>query len=70
MAPFPSFIWGMIFTACAVYLVQYAAIHKRRCASFPLSKEFFVGATSLVLQQQLSQFLHVLHMQHTSSRPL
>jgi len=33
---------------------------------FPLYKNFFVGATSLVLQQQLSQFIHVLHMQPSS----
>jgi len=33
---------------------------------FSLSKGFFVGATSLVLQQQLPQILHVLHTQPCS----
>ena len=29
------------------------------CAYFPFPRVYFVGATSLVLQQQLSPFLHV-----------
>jgi hypothetical protein len=40
--------------------------HKQRCAFFPFQGFIFVGATSLVLQQQLSQFLHILHTQPSS----
>jgi hypothetical protein len=41
-----------------------AAMSQTALCLFSLSKGFFVGATSLVLQQQLPQFLlHVLHMQ-------
>ena len=32
----------------------------------PVARFFFVDATSLVLQQQLSQIVHVLHMQPSS----
>ena len=39
--------------------------HKQRCAFFPFPR-FFLGAISLVLQQQLSPILHVLYTQPSS----
>jgi len=44
---------------CFYWFISVLQCHKRRCALFPF-QGFFVGATSLVLQQQVSQILQFL----------
>jgi len=53
--------WQML-DCLLILLIQCCNVTNSIVPFFP-SKIFFVGATSLVLQQQLSQFLHVLHSQ-------
>ena len=52
---------------CLIVYWYYPVLqcHKQRCAFFPF-QDFFVGATSLVLLQQWSHFLHVFHTQPSS----
>jgi hypothetical protein len=50
--------------ACLLNLSSAAMSQTALCLfSFSFSRVFFVGATSLVPQQQFLQFLHVLHTQ-------
>jgi hypothetical protein len=58
-----AFAWWclIVFTG----LIQCCNVTNSVVPFFPF-QGFFVGATSLVLQHQLSQFLHVLHTQPSS----
>ena len=63
----PSLIYcGRLVQADAWLFTDFIQLSQTALCLYSLSKVLFVGATSLVLQQQLSQFLHVLHTQPSS----
>jgi len=63
----PSLIYcGWLVLADAWLFTDLYSVLQTMLCLFSLSRGFFVGATSLALQQQLSQFLHVLHTQPSS----
>jgi hypothetical protein len=58
MAPFPLiFLYWQTLDPRIYWFYSLLHCHKQRCVFFPFPRVFLVGATSLVLQQQLSQFL-------------